>query len=731
MVSRAEREALRARDDVRIVTGVCPHDCPDTCAWEVAVDAGGSPLGLWGHSEHPLTRGGLCGKVDRYLERSFHPQRLTRPLRRVGAKGEGRFEPVSWEEALDEIADRLASIAKDVGPEAILPFSYSGTLGVLQGEGMASRLFNALGASQLARTICAEAGTWGLRYTNGTTAGMDPLDLEYAELVVLWGTNTLTSNLHLWPVILRAKKRGARVLVIDPVETRTARAADMWIPIRPGTDAALALGIMHVMHRDGRYDAGYLAAAAHGVEALMEQLPSWSPQRVAAVTGVPASTIEQIAAMYADASPAVIRINYGLQRHRGGGMAVRTIGCLPTLAGHWQRRGGGVFLSTSGTFGLDASGLTRDDLRPTPTPRTINMIRLGDALARDRAALARAHHRPRPVDLPPDDPGPPVRALVVYNANPAASNPDLASVRAGLARDDLFTVVMEHFQTDTADFADFVLPATTQVEHWDLHTSYGHLYLSLNAPAVAPVGEARSNAEIFRGLGVRLGARLGGALATEGLFDSTDEALVRAVVEAQRAPAYATISWPRLRAEGFVRLDVPSPYMPFARGSFPTPSGKCELYSVTMEADGYAPTPDFIAPGWLDTARDGDEDPGEALLVCVSPPSHLYLNSTFVNLDRLRSKTAKGEVWMHPDDAAARGLADGDPVAVSNARGHLRLSVRLRAGLAVGTVCIPGIEWPKLGGQGAGVNDLTSQQETDFGGGATFYDTLVHVTAKP
>jgi anaerobic selenocysteine-containing dehydrogenase len=677
------------------------------------VDEAGTAVDLWGAPEHPVTRGGLCGKVDRYVDRTYHRDRLTHPLVRVGPKGSGQFKPVDWDTAIALIATRLTEVIEVHGAQAVLPFSYSGTLGVLQGEGMPGRFFHALGASQLARTICAEAGSWGMRYTCGTTSSVDPMDAEFSELIVLWGTNTLSSNLHFWPVVLRAKKRGARVIVIDPVETKTAKAADEWIRIRPGTDAALALAMMHVLITESLVDEDYIREGTVGFEELAAKVEAWTPDRAAKVTGIPSAAIVALARSFAAANPALVRINYGMQRHRGGGMAVRTIACLPALTGHWRRRGGGVLLSTSAAFELESHSLRRPDLMPTPQPRTVNMIRLGDALAGDETSLRRALYRPRPTDPEPATAGPPIKALFVYNSNPAASNPDLGKVRAGLANEDLFTVVLEHFQTDTADYADVVLPATTQLEHWDLHASYGHMYLSLNRPAIAPVGQALSNAEIFRRLGRRMNL-------DASLFSADDEATLKAYLSAQTSSALASISWERLTEEGFARLDVPTPFMPFAEGKFPTPSGRCELYSETMKTDGYSPTPEFIEPAWMDELT-------EDALVCVSPPAHLFLNSTFVNVDRLRVKTGAPRALMNPTDATRRSLGDEEEVEVIGSGGRVRMTLRVRDAIVPGTICIEGIHWPKLTAGGRGVNELTLQRETDFGGGATFYDVTVRV----
>lgn len=725
---------------VEIVTGVCPHDCPDTCSWQVAVErASGRAIDIWGHADHPVTQGRLCGKVDRYLERTYHRDRLQTPLRRVGAKGSGRFAPVSWESALEEIAQQLARVVANFGAEAVLPYSYAGTMGFLQGEGMAARFFNRLGASKLARTICSEAGFEGYLYTIGATEGTDTEAFAQARLILIWGSNTLTSNLHLWPFVMEARKQGARVIVIDPACTRTAQAADEWLPIRPGTDGALALAMMHVIVAEQLHDVDYIARYTLGFDRLAERLLEWPPERAAEITGVPAERIRQLARDYANTQPAAIRINYGLQRHRGGGMAVRTIACLPALVGAWRRIGGGIQLSTSGYFRhLDRSGLYRPDLAPAghPAPRTINMNRLGDALSLDPARRAAAIYHPRPVDPIPDvsQSGPPVKALIVYNSNPAAVAPDQAAVLAGLRREDLFTVVLEHFQTDTADYADYVLPATTQIEHWDLLKPYGHTHLALNRPAIAALGKALPNSEIFR----RLAAAMG---FNESCFRESDEEILQTLVEAQRHERFAGITWQRLLQEGFVRLNLPQPNVPFAAGGFPTPSGRCEFYSARMANDGYDPLPTYHPPRWQELVELNDA--GESTnaltslqtglqsltqpLICISPPAHSFLNSTFVNVDRFRQREDQPLLHLHPQDAAQRSISDGDSVVVENEHGCVHLRAHVSEGIIAGTVLAPGVWWAKFSPDGRNINQVTSQDEADMGAGALFYDVLVQV----
>ncbi len=709
------RQAFDDHTRHRIVTGVCPHDCPDSCSWQVAVDRQtGQAVNLRGHPEHPVTRGALCTKVDRYLERTYHPDRLKTPLRRNGPKGSGSFEPVSWDIALKEIGSRLGDVLNRHGGAAVLPYSYAGTMGVLQGEAMAQRLFHAIGASKLARTICAEAGVVGHKYTTGATIGMDPLDFARSTMVVIWGSNTLTSNPHLWRPILAARKQGAKVIVIDPVCTRTAKAADLWIPIRPGTDAALALGLMHVIFAEGLEDCSYINDHCIGGEQLRARAREFSPERVAEITGVDRQQIIDLAREYATTTAPAIRINYGLQRHRGGGMAVRTLTCLPAVVGAFKVRGGGILLSTSGQFHFDRSGLLGEQLATTPRPRTFNMNFLGDALSLDPAVRVRALHRPRPNDptYGPEDAGVPVHALIVYNSNPAAVTPDQRSVRAGLAREDLLTVVLEHFQTDTADYADYVLPATTQLEHWDLLKPYGHLYLALNQPAIEPLFQALPNTEIFRRLAFALGL-------DDPLFRQGDREILQTFVDSQQHAVFSGITFERLVDEGYCRLNVPEPYLPNAEGGFLTPSGKCELYSQQMADAGYDPVPNYTPP-----LVDTSDTEG---LVCLSPPAHSFLNSSFVNVEKLQKREATPLLHMHPQDAAARNIAEGQKVRVHNRVGAVELTAKLGELVRPGVVMAPGVWWAKLSPDGCNINQIVPQGQTDMGGGAIFYDVRVEV----
>ena len=708
------------RDDpnLTIVTGACPHDCPDGCSWQVAVDpSSGRALDLWGHPDNPMTQGALCTKVDRYLERTYHPDRLTTPLKRVGPKGSGQFAPISWDDALREIAARLKEIIATHGPEAVLPHSYAGTMGLLQYNAVSQRFFNVMGASNLARTICSEAGFEGYRYTIGASEGMEPDAFANAKLILIWGSNTLTSNVHLWNHIQAARKAGGKLIVIDPARTRTARAADEWIPIHPGTDGALALAMMHVIIAEGLHDADYVARYTVGFEELAARVADWTPERAAAITGIPAARIRDLARDYATTQPTAIRINYGIQRHAGGGMAVRNIACLPALVGAWRHAGGGIQLSVSGVFRhLDTNKLYGNDLLGNRTPRTINMNRLGDALSLDPAAIARAHYHPRPIDPIPtsEAAGPPVKALIIYNSNPAAVTPDQGNVHRGLMREDLLTVVIDHFQTDSADYADYLLPATTQMEHWDLHKPYGHFHMALNEPAIKPIGESLPNSEIFRRLARAMGY-------DDPAFQQGDEEILRELVAAQRHPRFEGITWETLRERGFVRLNLPTPYLPFAEGNFPTPSGKCEFYSARMAADGYDPLPTYHPPLWQQGAAP------EASLVCISPPAHSFLNSSFANVERFQRREGEPILQIHPDDAATRNVTEGMRVQVVNDLGSVTLTARITTDIIPGTVLAPGIWWAKHSADGRNINQVTPQTETDMGAAACFYDTRVWV----
>ena len=671
------------------VRGACPHDCPDTCALLTTVE-NGRAVRVQGNPAHRHTDGVLCAKVSKYAERTHHPERILTPLMRTGPKGSGQFTPVSWDEALASIAARLGEIAAR-DPQAILPYSYAGTMGLVQGESMDRRFFHRLGASQLARTICATAGGEGLVHTLGGKVGMRVEFFAESRLIVIWGSNSIGSNLHFWRYAQQAKRAGARLVCIDPRRTETADKCHEHLQLLPGTDAALALALMHELIVHDWLDHDYIARYTQGWEALRARALQWPPKRAAAVCGLPVAQIRQLAQDWGTTQPAAIRLNYGVQRAHGGANAVRAVACLPALTGAWRHRAGGLLLSSSGAFPVQRAALQRPDLLAGRTPRTINMVTIGDDLLRPASPTF----------------GPKIEALVVYNSNPVAVAPDSAKVVQGFAREDLFTVVLEHFQTDTADWADYILPATTQLEHWDVHLAYGHTDVLLNRPAIAPQGQARSNAQIFRDLARHMGF-------TEPCFDDTDEQLCR--------QAYGeAVDFERLLAQGFVTL--PGPEAPFAQGGFPTPSGRCEFHSPRLAARGLDPLPDYVPN------REAPGHSPQYPLAMISPPARNFLNSSFVNVQSLRDIEGRPLLEIHPQDAAARGIADGSVVRVFNDRGshacHAVVCERARPGVVNGL----GIWWRKLGLDGTNVNQLTSQALTDLGEGPTFYDCAVQVEA--
>ena len=670
------------------VRGACPHDCPDTCALLTTVREGRA-VQVQGNPEHSHTAGVLCTKVSRYAERTYHSERVLQPLKRSGPKGSGQFEPIGWDQALGEIAARLQAIAAR-DPQAILPYSYAGTMGLVQGESIAARLFNRLGASLLDRTICASAGAEGLTHTLGDKVGMRVEHFSQSRLILIWGSNSVGSNLHFWRLAQQAKRQGAKLVCIDPRRSETADKCHTHLALLPGTDAALALALMHELIANDWLDHDYIDRYTLGWPGLRERALQWPAERAAQVCGLKAQQIRELARDYGTLAPAAIRLNYGMQRVRGGGNATRAVACLPALVGAWRHPGGGLLMSSSGHFPVQHAQLQRPDLRRSPS-RVINMSTIGDDLLRPSSA----------------DFGPRIEALIVYNSNPVAVAPESGKVARGFAREDLLTVVLEHFMTDTADHADYVLPATTQLEHWDIHASYGHTDVLLNRPAIAPMGQARSNSEIFRRLAQSLGF-------DEPCFAEDDLALCRAAFG-------PWVDFQTLLEQGYARLQLPD--APFAQGHFPTASGKCEFFSQRLAQRGQDGLPDHVPNAEIADASS------RYRLAMISPPARNFLNSTFVNVKSLRDLETEPVLEIHPEDAASRQIADGATVRVYNDRGsyHCKahISDRARPGLVVGL----GIWWRKMGLRGTNVNELTSQRLTDLGRAPTFYDCLVEVEA--
>ena len=692
-----------------VVHAACPHDCPDACGVLITIEDGRATK-IQGDPSHPVTRGFLCAKVAKYLDRVYSPERVLYPMRRVAHKGTGHkdardFQRTSWNEALGEIAARFKTIAADFGGEAILPYSYGGTLALLGSASMDRRFFHRLGASQLERAICSAAGEAGLKSVLGVKMGTEPEQFRHSRYIIAWGANIHGNNVHLWPFIEEARRAGAKLVVIDPYRTRTAKCADWYLPINPGTDSALALGMMHVIISEGLHDADYISKYTTGFEQLKEKVKDYPPDRVAQWTGISAADIQQLAREYATKRPAAIRLNYGVQRAQGGGMSTRAVAMLPCITGSWKEVGGGLQLSLSGAPGLKRDVLERADLmqkalgRPA---RVVNMVELGKVLN----TLA----------------DPPIQALFVYNSNPAAVCPNHNEVIRGLRRPDLFTVVHEQFFTDTTDYADIILPATTFFEHKDLQTAYGHYYLQMSNQAIEPLGECRSNVEVFRALADAMGF-------DEPCFrESVDEMIDQALNSPH--PWLKGIDRRHLERQGHARLNFDgsqseashAPFLPFAEGGFQTPSGKAELYSPALAAQGLDPVAEFNPP---EESRHGKRAASFPLELLARKADN-FLNSTFSNLPSVQRLEETGLLEIHTADARKRGIRDGDPVRVFNRRGELLLRARVNGAVQPGVVAAA-LNWAKLTVGGSNINALTSEKLTDMGNSATFYSVLVEV----
>lgn len=664
---------------------------------------------IQGDPAHPVTQGFLCAKVTKYLDRVYSPDRVLYPMRRVAAKGSGgpdAFQRIAWDEALSEIVAKLKQVAAEFGPEAVMPFSYGGNLGVLAGGSMDRRFFHRFGASQLLRTICSSTGGDAIVSIYGRKTGTEPEQFRHSKYIIAWGANIHGNNVHLWPFVEEARRNGAKLVVIDPYRTRTARVADWHIPINPGTDVALAMGMMHILLRDGLEDRDYIARYSEGFDELQKRLPKYTPAQVSAWTGISVADIELLTHEYATVRPAAIRLNYGIQRAQNGGAAVRSVCMLPVITGSWKEVGGGLQLSLSGSYQLNDSVMERTDLMlKSPlgrTARSINMVELGKALT--------------------ELSDPPVKAMVVYNSNPAAICPDHNRVIEGLRRKDLFTVVHEQFFTDTTDYADILLPATTFFEQKDLVKAYGHIYLQVAQQAIDPLGECKSNVELFRELALRMG--FDDACFRESVDEMIDGALSSGV------PQLAGISRERMEREPQVRLNVhgdesDKEWLPFANG-FPTPSGRARLYDGALIAQGMDPVAEFVPPEESRHSQLSTKYPLELL----ARKADNFLNSTFVNVPSVQKMERQHELEISRHDAENRGIKDGDSVRVFNDRGEIVLTAHVDGTVSQGVVGAK-LGWAKLASSGVNINILTSTRLTDLGGGATFYSTLVQVERVP
>ena len=695
----------------KVVHTVCSHDCPDACGILVTVDDGRATR-VQGDPAHPVTRGFLCAKVTKYLDRVYSPDRVLYPMRRTAPKGQGKgdatdFTRISWDEALDEISRRFRQVSDEFGSEAILPYSYAGNMGLLSYSGMAHRFFYRLGASQLDRTICASAGAAGLQSVIGPRSiGMEPQAFRNSKYIIAWGANIHATNVHLWPFIEEARRNGAKLVVIDPYKTRTARVADWYLPINPGTDVALALAMMHVIINERLHNADYVSKYTLGFEQLAQKVQEYSPERVAQWTGISADDIRKLAREYATVRPAAIRVNYGVQRAQNGGSAMRAITMLPCITGSWAEAGGGLQLSTSGTFFLNMQGLERPDLMlksPLGRPaRIVNMSELGKALTQLT--------------------DPPVKAVFVYNSNPAVVAPNYHDVVRGFTRPDLFTVVHEQFFTDTTRYADIVLPATTFLEHKELNKAYGHTYLQISNQAIEPLGECRSNTRMFRELAQRMGF-------TEECFQQDVDELIDLLLTKPEGVPNGWEKWmegmgrERLEREGHVRLNLgDGPFLPFAHGGFATASGKAELYSEKLAAQGLDPVVTFVPPQESRLAPKAKQFPLELL----GRKADNFLNSSFTNIPSIQKMEQPELLEIHTADAARRGIREGDWVRVFNDRGEVRLKAHVNGAVQPGVVAAR-LNAARFAPDGKSINSLTSETLTDIGGGATFYSCLVDV----
>ncbi len=699
------------------VRAACPHDCPDTCAMLVTVEDG-KAVKVKGDPDHPFTNGGLCVKVNNYLDRVYDAGRVLYPLRRTGPKGSGRFERITWDEAVDEIATRFRAIADEHGPEAIMPVSYLGTQGILNGLNVGDPFFAKLGATISERTYCDSGSCTAYAMTIGDTAGVDPESLVHSRFILVWACNVMSTNLHLWPFIAEARKRGAKVVVVDPVRTRTAAAADQHIALRPGTDGALALAMANVIIAEGLTDRDYVDSHTVGYPEFVERVAQHTPEWAAAETGVPADVIRTLAREYAGGQPSVIRIGVAVERHAGGGQTVRALSCLPALVGAWRKPGGGILQLPLWAFPVNWGAFMHPEML-TPGTRVVNQFLLGAALTGD---------------LPP---GPPIKALMVYNSNPVVVCPDQDRLIEGLSREDLFTVVSEQFLTDTADYADIVLPATTQLEQDDIMFSWGHLYITYNHRSIDPIGEAVPNTELFR----RLAARMG---FDDPVFGRSDQDMIAEAFDWSH-PNMRGITVESLKEKGWQRLAVapPDAYAPHAEGGFPTASGKVEFVASAAAGGNFVvplfrqgsndhqpgnpvdPLPHYIAP--RESAAADPELADRYPLNLLTPKSHAYINSSFASQAFHRQAQKEPNVVIHPDDAAARGITDGDTVRVFNDRGSFMVLAKIDSAVLPGVVVSSVGGWRKHSKATATLAAVNPTVFGDLGNAPTFSDTLVEV----
>ncbi|UII57570.1 molybdopterin oxidoreductase family protein [Cytobacillus spongiae] len=666
-----------------VFKSVCSLDCPDQCGLLLHKE-NGRIVKVTGDPEHPVTQGHICQKVRHMTERIYDKKRLTTPLRRVGKKGEGQFEPISWPEAIETISSKWKELIETDGPESILPYSFYGNMGRVHAEGMDRRFFHRLGASLLDQTICQIAGTVGYRYTMGGSFGIDPEDTIHSKLIIFWGINAASTNMHQVALAQKARKNGAKIIVIDVHKNQTGRLADWFIPILPGTDAALALGMMHILFKENLVNESFLQEFTVGAEQLREHVKAYTPEQVSSITGVSVEDLFSLARQYGSVPSSFIRIGNGLQHHDNGGMCIRTIACLPALTGAWLHKGGGAIKGNSGYLGLNTKALQKPELRTKKNPRVINMNLLGQAL---------------------EDPTNPIKSLYVYGANPAVVAPEANKVRRGLEREDLFTVVHDLFLTDTAKYADLVLPSTSSYENTDLYTSYWHHYAQLQQPVIEPYGEGKSNADVFRSLAFAMGY-------TDSAFQDTDEYMIQQALTHHENPYLTSINLETLQEKGFAKANV----KPLFPGSLHTPSGKIELYSEAMLQDGYPPLPTYLPV----------EEESEYPFQFIPGPNHNYLNSTFSNNDKHMKLEKEAKIFLNEQDGKRLGIENGDLARIWNERGECIMRANVGSQVLPGVVVSQGL-WADAPGKKQLVNALTPDRLADMGGGATFFSGRIHV----
>ncbi|WP_257350684.1 molybdopterin-dependent oxidoreductase [Pseudalkalibacillus decolorationis] len=667
-----------------VVPSVCSLDCPDQCGLLVHKKDG--KIGkIEGDPDHPVTKGNICNKVRNMGERIYDTKRIKTPLKRVGQKGEGKFVPIGWQEAIETITNHWKKLISEDGPESILPYSFYGNMGNINAEGMDRRFFNRLGSSQIDRTICSVAGSKGYSYTMGGSYGTDPEEMSETKLFIMWGINTVSTNMHQMTIAQKARKQGAKIVVIDVHKNQTGRMADWFIPILPGTDGALALGIMHILYKEKLVDQSFLEEYTIGYKELEDHIEHYQPQLVSEITGIAVEDIYKLARMYGTTSPSMIRIGNGLQHHDNGGMIVRTISCLPALTGQWLVKGGGALKSNSAYLTHNTKELQRPDLQKHHT-RTINMNQLGKALFETKD---------------------PIRSLFVYGSNPAIVAPESNKVREGLARQDLFTVVHDLFLTETAMFADIVLPATSAFENTDFYTSYWHQYIHLQEPVISPYGESKSNTELFRLLAYAMGFN-------EQAFKDRDEELINQALNHSSNPYLHDVTFEKLKNDRFIKAKNTNDLLK----NLKTPSGKIELYSEKMELDGYPALPTYI-PLVEEQNFPFHYVPG---------PNHNFLNSTFSNNDKHIKLEKAPKLFMNQQDADSRGIENGTTVRIWNNRGECELTVFVGNQVLPSVVVSQGL-WSDMPGKNQLINALTPDRLADMGGGATFFSGRVNVEA--